>query len=209
MDQHAWIPIPGVCGKEKGVTKMEVKDVANYLLNHCYIMGEVEETRDRYYYAINHLEELKRLFIQLGYTLAFHPAPLKIIMLVNEYEGTQAKLSKYESIVLLICRLLYLQKREKLSTDANRVIATVEEIQAEYQKMNLPRKLDRVTLESVMRTLKNYNLARQLDRLNDATARIEIYPSVILALPDNVLRAGQEETEKELAKYRASEEDDE
>ena len=96
------------------MTKVEVRDVANYLLNHCYIMGEVEETRDRYYYAINHLEELKKLFIQLGYTLAFHPAPLKIIMLVNEYEGTQAKLSKYESIVLLICRLLYLQKREKL-----------------------------------------------------------------------------------------------
>ena len=128
------------------MTKVEVRDVANYLLNHCYIMGEVEETRDRYCYAINHLEELKKLFIQLGYTLVFHPAPLKIIMLVNEYEGTQAKLSKYESIVLLICRLLYLQKREKLSTDANRVIATVEEIQAEYQKMNLPRKLDRVTL---------------------------------------------------------------
>ena len=41
---------------------MEVKDVANYLLNHCYIMGEVEETRDRYYYSINHLEELKKLF---------------------------------------------------------------------------------------------------------------------------------------------------
>ena len=150
------------------------------------------------------------MFMQLGYTLTFHPAPLKIIMLVNEYEGTQARLSKYESIVLLICRLLYLQKREKLNTDANRVIVTVEEVQAEYQKMNLPRKLDRVTLESVMRALKNYNLARQVDRLNDSTARIEIYPSVILALPDNILRAGQEETEKELAKYRAaSEEDDE
>ena len=100
-------------------------------------------------------------------------------------------------------------KAEKLSADANRVIVTVEELQAEYQKMNLPRKLDRITLEGVMRTLKNYNLARQLDRLNDATARKEIYPSVILALPDNVLRAGQEETEMELAKYKASEGDDE
>ena len=113
---------------------MEVKDVANYLLNHCYIMGDVEETRERYYYAINHLEELKKLFIQLGYTLAFHPAPLKIIMLVNEYEGTQARLSKYESIVLLICRLMYLQKREKLSTDANRVIVTVEELRRSIKK---------------------------------------------------------------------------
>lgn len=189
--------------------RVDTKEVANYLLNHCYIMGEVEETRDRYYYAINHLEELKKLFIQLGYTLAFHPAPLKIMMLVNEYEGTQVKLSKYESIVLLICRLLYLQKREKLSTDANRVIATVEEIQAEYQKMNLPRKLDRSALDPAMRTLKKYNLARQLDRLNDTSARIEIYPSVILALPDNVLRASQEETEKELARYQTSGEEDE
>lgn len=188
---------------------VETKDVANYLLNHCYLMGDIEETRERYYYAINHLEELKKLFLQLGYTIAFHPAPLKIIMLVNEYEGTQAKLSKYESIILLICRLLYLQKREKLNTDGNRMIATVEEIQTEYQKMSLPRKLDRVTLEAVMRTLKKYNLARQLDGLNDSSARIEIYPSVILALPDNVLRASQEETEKELSKYRASGEDDE
>lgn len=188
---------------------MEVKDIANYLLNHCYIMGEVEETRNQYYYAINHMEELKKLFLQLGYTLAFHPAPLKIIMLVNEYEGTQAKLLQYESIILLICRLLYLQKREKLRADANRVIVTVEEIQNEYQKLNLKRKLAQGDLEKVVRTLKKYNLARQLDRLNDATARIEIYPSVILALPDNVIRAAQEETEKALAKYRASEEDDE
>lgn len=163
--------------------KIEVKDVANYLLNHCYIMGEVEETRDRYYYAINHLEELKKLFIQLGYTLAFHPAPLKIIMLVNEYDGTQAKLSKYESIVLLICRLLYLQKREKLSTDANRVIVTVEEIQAEYQKMNLPRKLDRNTLESVMRTLKDYNLAISIPKHSEKSQNGKIIPFCVDSNP--------------------------
>lgn len=188
---------------------METKEVANYLLNHCFIMGSVEETRDRYYYAINHLDELKRLFLQLGYTLAFHPAPLRVIMLVNENEGSQAKLRKYDSIVLLICRLLYLQMREKLSTDGNRVIVTVEQIQTEYQKMNLARKLDRVTLEEVMRTLKGYNLARPLDRLNDSAARIEIFPSVIAALPDNVLRASQEATEQELAKYQKSGEDGE
>lgn len=191
------------------MSEMDTKDVANYLLNHCFIMGEVEETRERYYYAINHLEELKKLFSQLSYTLVFYPAPLKVIMLVNDNEGNQTKLYMYESIILLICRLLYLQMREKLSIDGNRVIVTVEQIQAEYQKMNLPKKLDRLMLEKVMRTLKQYNLARQLDRLNDATARIEIFPSVILALPDNVLRAGQEETERELVKYQKIKEEEE
>lgn len=62
--------------------------------------------------------------------------------------------------------------------------ATVGEIQEEYQKLGLPRKLDRITLEAILRTLKTYNLAKPLDRLTEEEAKIEIYPTVILALPD-------------------------
>ena len=109
----------------------------------------------------------------------YHTAPLKVIALVNDFEGNQARLNKYESILLLIFRLLYLQKREKLSVDGEHVTVTVKEIQDEFQKLNLPRKLDRLTLESALRTLKNYNLARPLDRLTDENAKIEIYPSVL------------------------------
>jgi hypothetical protein len=124
------------------------------------------------------------------------------VALVNEYEGNQAQLSKYESILLLIFRLLYLQKREKLSADGEHVTVTVGEVQEEYQKMNLPRKLDRVTLESSLRTLKTYNLARNLDALTEEDAKIEIFPTVILALPDNVLKASVDETLAALDKYR-------
>lgn len=45
------------------------------------------------FYAINHFEKLKKLFFQQGYTLVSYPALLKIIMLVNENEGNQARLS--------------------------------------------------------------------------------------------------------------------
>ena len=79
---------------------------------------------------------------------------------------------------------------------------TVGEVQEEYQKMNLPRKLDRVTLESSLRTLKAYNLARNLDALTEEDAKIEIFPTVILALPDNVLKASVDETLAALDKYR-------
>lgn len=179
---------------------MDIKEVSNYLLRHCYIMGDVEETKEQYFYAINHLEEIRKLFSQLGYTIAFHPAPLKIIMLVNEYEGAQARLHVVESIFLLICRSLYIQKRERLNTDANKVIVTVDDILTEYQKLNRA-KLTRPDLLDTVRVLKRYNLVRSLDKLTDGSSRIEIYPSVLLALPDNVLRASVEETEKELAKY--------
>ena len=51
-------------------------------------------------------------------------------------------------------RLLYLQKRESLSASADQVLVTVEEVQAELQKMNLPRRLDQLTLEKLLRTLR-------------------------------------------------------
>ena len=174
---------------------MDVREVANYLLNHCFLPSQAEDLLEKHYYAVNHLEELRRI--------------LKVIALVSEYEGNQAKLNKYESILLLIFRLLYLQKREKLSLDGAHVVATVGEIQEEYQKLGLPRKLDRITLEAILRTLKTYNLAKPLDRLTEEEAKIEIYPTVILALPDNVLKSSRDETAAALDKYRkAGEEDD-
>ena len=154
---------------------MDVREVANYLLNHCFLPSQAEDLLEKHYYAVNHLEELRRIFKPLGYTVVYHSAPLKVIALVSEYEGNQAKLNKYE----------------------------------EYQKLGLPRKLDRITLEAILRTLKTYNLAKPLDRLTEEEAKIEIYPTVILALPDNVLKSSRDETAAALDKYRkAGEEDD-
>lgn len=188
---------------------MDVKEIANYLLNHCFLPSQAEELREKHYYAVNHLEELRRIFNPLGYTVVYHPSPLKIIALVNEYEGNQAQLNKYESILLLIFRLLYLQKREKLSVDGEHVTVTVKEIQEEYLKLGLPRKLDRPTLESILRTLKSYNLAKPLERLTEEDARIELYPTVILALPDNVLKASRDETLALLDTYGKAGEEEE
>ena len=86
--------------------------------------------------------------------------------------------------MLLVLRLLYLQKRESLAASADEVLVTVEEVQAELQKMNLPRKLDQQTLEKLMRTLRRYNLARPVGRLSGLDSRIEVFPTVLLALPD-------------------------
>ena len=154
---------------------MDVREVANYLLNHCFLPSQAEDLLEKHYYAVNHLEELRRIFKPLGYTVVYHSAPRKVIALVSEYEGNQAQLNKYE----------------------------------EYQKLGLPRKLDRITLEAILRTLKTYNLAKPLDRLTEEEAKIEIYPTVILALPDNVLKSSRDETAAALDKYRkAGEEDD-
>ena len=127
---------------------------------------------------------------------------------VNEHEGSQARLLKYESILLLVLRLLYLQRRESLSASADQVLVTVEEVQAELQKMNLPRRLDQPTLEKLLRTLRRYNLARPVGRLSGLDSRIEVFPTVLLALPDSDLADAAAEvtrTRSELSLYERPE----
>ena len=138
-----------------------------------------------------------------------YPAPLQAAALVNGHEGSQARLLKYESILLLVLRLLYLQKRESLAANADEVLVTVEEVQTELQKMNLPRRLDQKTLENLMRTLRRYNLARPVGRLSGLDSRIEVFPTVLLALPDADLADAAAEsgrTRTELGLYERPEE---
>ena len=159
------------------------EEIANYLLNNCFLMGTVDTTREKYYYVINHEESFRQIFLPIGYTLVVH-RNLRVIQLINNHGSGRVILKKYESIILLILRLLYVEKRESLSTSEDMVFATVEEIKNEYEKLNLPRKFDRVLLEESLRNIKRYNLLKVEDRLSDMDAKIRIYPSVMLAMPD-------------------------
>ena len=189
-------------------TNKMLEECANYLLNHCFVLGGVEDQRAKYLYVQDHLNEVRAVFAPLGYSVVLYPAPLQAAALVNEHEGSQARLLKYESILLLVLRLLYLQKRESLSASADQVLVTVEEVQAELQKMNLPRRLDHPTLEKLLRTLRRYNLARPVGRLSGLDSRIEVFPTVLLALPDSDLADAAAEanrTRSELSLYERPE----
>ena len=182
-------------------TNKMLEECANYLLNHCFVLGGVEDQRAKYLYVQDHLNEVRAVFAPLGYSVVLYPAPLQAAALVNEHEGSQARLLKYESILLLVLRLLYLQKRESLSASADQVLVTVEE-------MNLPRRLDQPTLEKLLRTLRRYNLARPVGRLSGLDSRIEVFPTVLLALPDSDLADAAAEvtrTRSELSLYERPE----
>ena len=46
---------------------MDVREVANYLLNHCFLPSQAEDLLEKHYYAVNHLEELRRIFKPLPF----------------------------------------------------------------------------------------------------------------------------------------------
>lgn len=184
------------------------EEIANYLLNNCFLIGNVDSTREKYYYVINHEESFRQLFQPIGYTLVIH-RNLRVVQLINNHGTGRLAIKKYESIMLLIFRLLYVEKRESPSTSEDKVVVTVEEIKKEYEKLNLPRKFDKVLLEDSLRNIKRYNLVQPLDKLLDMDAKIQIYASVMLAMPDTTISTAYEQTSKLLAQYVNSDEEEE
>lgn len=184
------------------------EEIANYLLNNCFLIGNIDSTREKYYYVINHEESFRQLFQPIGYTLVVH-RNLRVVQLINNHGTGRLALKKYESIMLLIFRHLYVEKRESLSTSEDKVVVTVEEIKNEYEKLNLPRKFDKVLLEDSLRNIKRYNLVQPLDKLLDMDAKIQIYASVMLAMPDTTISTAYEQTSKLLAQYVNSDEEEE
>ena len=184
------------------------EEIANYLLNNCFLIGNIDSTREKYYYVVNHEESFRQLFQPIGYTLVVH-RNLRVVQLINNHGTGRLALKKYESIMLLIFRLLYVEKRESLSTSEDKVVVTVEEIKNEYEKLNLPRKFDKVLLEDSLRNIKRYNLVQPLDKLLDMDAKIQIYASVMLAMPDTTISTAYEQTSKLLAQYVNSDEEEE
>jgi len=185
-----------------------VEDIANYLLNNCFLIGNVDSTREKYYYVINHEESFRKVFQPIGYTLVIH-RNLRVVQLVNNHGTGRLALKKYESIMLLIFRLMYVEKRESLSTSEDKVLVTVEELKNEYEKLNLPRKFDKVLLEDSIRNIKRYNIVHPHDKLLDMNAKIQIYPSVMLAMPDTTISKAYEQTSALLAQYVNSDEEEE
>lgn len=184
------------------------EEIANYLLNNCFLIGNMDSTREKYYYVINHEESFRQLFQPIGYTLVIH-RNLRVVQLINNHGTGRLAIKKYESIMLLIFRLLYVEKRESPSTSEDKVVVTVEEIKNEYEKLNLPRKFDKVLLEDSLRNIKRYNLVQPLDKLLDMDAKIQIYASVMLAMPDTTISTAYEQTSKLLAQYVNSDEEEE
>ena len=185
----------------------ERENIANYLLNHCFVPCELDSTRDKYYTIVNNQDEFANIFRPLGYTLVIHPSPIKIVQLVNNHMGNQIKLLKYESIITIILRLLYIEKREGLTGQDDNVMVKVSDIEDHYNKMNLSRKLDQKMLESVFRILRKYNIAYPVNKLTDSGSEIMIMSTVMLALPDKNIATAYTETLAFLQKYEGKADD--
>lgn len=174
--------------KFNATEKREFTRVLNKLLSVTFITRKKEDNRKDYYF-IERNEELFRNYLKLaGWNLIGDKA-LGVYQVVNEFDYNRLQLKLEESILLLIIRLCYEEKRREISMN-ELVMIRVREIQEKYAALQIRDKpITKASLRSLLSLLKNFNLIDNLDRsLVDPDTRLIIYPSILLAVKVDTIR---------------------
>ena len=148
-------------------------------------------------------EDFKNLFDLLGYELRINEDQ-GVIALVSQYDSGRLQLNKADSILLLILRLLYIEKRKEISSSYEDVTVIMEEIREKYNMLKIRSKpvMDKGMERRMVSLFRKYNIILNLDSdVNLAEARIIIYPSVMMAVTVDNINEYYEMTEKKLREY--------
>lgn len=159
----------------------EFRRVCNKLMSMCFIVRRNEATKSEYYFILRMKDVFLRYLDVLGYTLEINEE-YGVIQLVNRENYNHVNLKLYDSIILLILRILYDEKKRELSlTD---VVVNLGDIQEKYLSLKIREKqIDKTTMINALRLFKRYNLVELLDRdLMQEDARIVIYDSILMAI---------------------------
>lgn len=184
------------------------KAVANRLLNNCFVVknkqGANKESRADYFFILQHKKEFSDYFEMLNYEILFDE--IQCVIGLKNLQGTgRIQLNKIESIILLILRILFLQKKNDLNQQSDDIVVKMQEINDKFSTLDIKNKptLDKMTEVNFVRLFKRFNLIDNLDSdVNQSDARIIIYPSILMAVPVENVNSYYEKMESRLAQYK-------
>ncbi|MDR7078411.1 hypothetical protein J2Y03_003463 [Neobacillus niacini] len=195
--------------KESVIQKEKFRTTANKLLNHCFILKKKDDTRNDYIFIVQNRELFIEYFDLLGYKIEINEMQ-GVVALTNVAGTGRIRLRKIESIILLILRLLYIEKRKELTLNEE-VIVLSDEIHEKYNMLKVEAKtnIDKTVFRDTIRLFKRFNIVSNLD--SDVTmsdARIKLYPSVLFAVPNDNLTLLYDAINEKLNKYMNGEQND-
>lgn len=181
------------------VSKDKFRQYANKLLNECFILKECADTKSCYYFILKEKDLFTSFFSLLGYDIVVNEE-YGMIALNNSFGTGRIRLRLLDSIILLLLRLIYIEEKKKLS-QTNQVIIYVDDLYERYRGLKNER-LKKTDLKTTLSLLKRYHIITNLDSdMGNPDTRIQIYPSVILALDIKELSCVYEEAKDKLKKY--------
>ncbi|NPV52978.1 MAG: DUF4194 domain-containing protein [Firmicutes bacterium] len=176
----------------------DFRRIVNKLLAQTYITKRKEDQRRDYYFIERHESMIREYLGMSGWDLIGDKG-LGVYQAVNRDGFNRLQLRLQESIILLLARLCYEEKRREL-TLAENVVIRVREIQEKYAALQIrDRPIDKKGLRDAISLMKRFNLVDVLDRNPiDPDCRLVLLPSILLAVRVDDIRQVYEK----LASYR-------
>ena len=177
--------------------KASFSKIINRLLNESFLIRDKEEDKDDYYKALDLIDTINDYLLVMDYE-AIYDKNINIIYMKSLENKNRIHLMKFETIILLILRVLYFKETKKASL-TNLISVSFDELKQEVKKTNIYKeeKTTNEYLESLrnLRRLKLISFTRNND-FNDESY-IFIYPSILyIAKMENI-----EELNNLLKKY--------
>lgn len=163
--------------------KMLFSKTINKLLNEKYITGEKPEDENYYYYIKTNIKLINEYLSVINMEVKVKEN-IKVIELIEE-NAKKLALSRLNSTILLILRLIYVQKLKELTLQ-NNVIATSKEIRDMYANFNFEEKLVNNKLLEALKIFKKYNIINFTGTdIKKDTFTITIYPTITSVINTN------------------------
>lgn len=162
--------------------KEDFKGVCNRLLSICFICGKIENNKGDYYFILRNRDIINNYFFPLGFSLEINEE-YKVVQLVNKLNHNRIRLTLWQSIVLLVLRVLYDEKIREISM-SNDIVVNISDIQEKIIALKVrDRLVDKGILNDTLRTFKRLNIIINVDRdLTSEDTRIIIYPTILMAI---------------------------
>lgn len=185
--------------------KDEFKRICNRLISNCFICKGNQTSRSDYYFVLKYRDRFRTYLDVLGFRLEINEE-YGVIQLTNPQNYNHLNLKLFESIILLILRILYDEKKRELSA-SDEVIVNLGDIQDKYLSLKIRDKMiDRTTMRNALSLFRRFQLIETLDKdLSNEESRILIYDSILLAVRVEDIRQAHEK----LAVYRKGKESNE
>lgn len=175
--------------------KENFRRICSRLLSCCFLCKSNASNKADYYFVLKYRSEFKTYLEILGYRLEINEE-LGVIQLTNAYNYNRLNLKLYESVILLILRILYDEKKRELSV-SDEVIVNLGDIQDKYLSLQIREKMiDKTTMRNALSLFRRFQLIETLDRdLGNEESRILIYDSILMAVRIDDIRKAYEKLE--------------
>ena len=197
--------LDGMLQKEKD----EFKRICNRLLSTCFLCRGNVTNKSDYYFVLKYRDKFRTYLDVLGYRLEINEE-YGVIQLTNPQNYNRLNLKLYESIILLILRILYDEKKRELSA-SDEVIVNLGDIQDKYLSLQIRDKMiDKTTMRNTISLFRRFQLIETLDRdLSNEESRILIYDAILMAVRVENIKQAIEKLELYRKGKNSNEETDE